>query len=89
MPAPSSSPRSRERGRSLRALSTRCATPAAPGRTGSIAAKATASPRRRPALSAEKKGFGEPLGAKAPWSWSCGRDRSSAAEKNGPQYRVG
>ena len=79
----------RGRGRSLRALSTRCATPAAPGRARSIPAKAHASPRRPPALSAEQSEFGWPLGTKAPWSCSCGRDRSSASGRNGPRHRVG
>ena len=79
----------RERGRSLCALSTRCATPAAPERTRSIPAKAHASPRRPPALSAEQSEFGWPLGTKAPWSCSCGRDRSSASGRNGPRHRVG
>jgi len=65
----------RGRGRSLRALSTRCATPAAPGRTRSIPAKAPASPRRRPAVSAVLERFEDTLGTKAPWSWPCSRAR--------------
>ena len=82
-------PGRRERGRSLRALATRCATPAAPGRTRSIPAKAPASPRRRPAVSAVLERFGDTLGTKAPWSWPCSRARSSAAARNGPRYRKG